>query len=287
MPLFIQTLGGIILMLAAWMVILILPMLDEILFPLSFTLSELFSALIIAGIAAILVRFGMCMEFRLRYLMRSFPQAGTLVKQFVLLVVVLLLYFAIRPLAVPYMGDIEWLYHLLFLLGFLVILGLLTVFIYRDMEQLASIFINAKKASAPGSAGVSCRKCGENNISNGSFCSFCGEELPHFPTCLSCGILLKEEASFCSACGTAAGETAPPPPEPFCFSCQINLKPDAESCPSCGREAQPPPLENNVDIEAAKEEAAAASGYPFCVSCKEEVKQGVKFCPECGAEQVR
>lgn len=268
-PLFIQTLGGIILMLAAWLVILILPMLDEILFPLNFTLLELLSALIIAGIAAVLVRFGMSMEFRLRHLMRNFPQAGTLVKQFVLLIVVLLLYFAFRPLVVPYMEEIDWLYHLLFLLGFLVILGLLTISIYRDMERLASIFISSKKAGASGSDGVSCRKCGENNPSDGSFCTFCGEELPRYPACLSCGDLLKEEASFCSACGTAAGETAPP---------------GSDYEPALPQE--PSAMENNAAGEAATEAAAAASGHPCCVSCKKEIKQGVRFCPECGAEQI-
>lgn len=89
-------------MLIVWLVIINLPMLEEITFPLEFTLTELLVAVVLTLIVSMLVSFGLRMELRLASLETDISQCGTMAKQFVFLIAVLITYFAFKPLAISY-----------------------------------------------------------------------------------------------------------------------------------------------------------------------------------------
>lgn len=288
LPLFMQTAVGIIILLIVWLVITNLPMLKEIAFPLEFTLTELLAAAVLSIIVSMLVSFGLRMELRLGYLVTDFPQCGTMVKQFVFLIAILIAYFAFKPLAIPYMGDLDWIYHLLFLIFFLSILAILGSSIYRNMEELTELFTKTKYRGPSPSAALLCGKCGEKNAANTRFCSFCGEELPQPLKCGNCGVFLKPGAKFCAECGAVTDGTPakgkPVQDAPSCDSCGTVLKPGGKFCPGCGAEvekAAPVSQAENGNVE----DEISATAAPVCVSCKAEIKPGAKFCPECGAAQ--
>lgn len=161
LPLFMQTAVGIIILLIVWLVIINLPMLKEIAFPLEFTLTELLAAAVLTIIVSMLVSFGLRMELRLGYLVTDFPQCGTMVKQFVFLIAILIAYFAFKPLATPYLSDMGWIYHLLFLILFLSVLAILGSSIYRNMEEFTELFTKTKHRGPSSSAALLCGKCGE------------------------------------------------------------------------------------------------------------------------------
>lgn len=288
LPLFMQTAVGIIILLIVWLVIINLPMLKEIAFPLEFTLTELLAAAVLTIIVSMLVSFGLRMELRLGYLVTDFPQCGTMVKQFVFLIAILIAYFAFKPLATPYLSDMGWIYHLLFLILFLSVLAILGSSIYRNMEEFTELFTKTKHRGPSSSAALLCGKCGEKNAANTRFCSFCGEELPQPLKCGNCGVFLKPGAKFCAECGAVTDGTPakgkPVQDAPSCDSCGTVLKPGGKFCPGCGAEvekAAPVSQAENGNVE----DEISATAAPVCVSCKAEIKPGAKFCPECGAAQ--
>jgi len=241
LPLLVQTGVGIIILLIFWLVVVNLPMLDEIDFPLDFTLAELIAAVLLLAITAMLVNFGNRMELRMAHVLPSFPQAGNLVKILVFIIATLIVYTALRPLVLPYINDLDWIYHLVFLLVVVGLLGFLGYSIYINMEQITLLFTSSGTSSSP-VGGIVCNKCGEKNKSQATFCSYCGAELPRPPQCNSCGRVVKPGAKFCPSCGSgvsqAAGEAATAtrdvPSGPTCPSCGTELKEGAKFCPSCG-----------------------------------------------------
>jgi RNA polymerase subunit RPABC4/transcription elongation factor Spt4 len=245
-----QTGVGVILLLIIWLVVNNLPMLNAIALPLDFTLTDLLGAAILTAIVVILCNFGVRMELRLAYLVKSFPQGGTMLKQLVYLIAVLIVYFAFRPLVVPYLKNYDWIYHLLFLVVFLAYLGILGYSIYNNIEELTAVisgrYIQEKPSVA---ANIVCGKCGEKNFHDSRFCSFCGAELPRPVKCSSCGTLLEPDAKFCYACGWKVGESA----------------------------------ENKAAGDAPEETVSYQT--PTCISCKAEIRPGVQFCPFCGTAQ--
>ncbi len=248
LPLVMQTGIAIVILLVVWLVISLLPMLEAIDIPLKFSLSELVGAVILTVIVMLLVNFATRLELRLRHLLADFPQGGTMAKLLLFLIAVLVGYTAYRPLALPYMTDLEWIYHLLFFGAFVAILGVLGYALYNNMEQLIALM--TRSGGVPSTAeGTICSKCGEKTREANRFCLFCGAELPKPPTCGSCGRVLRPGVGFCPSCGAAA-----------------------EAAVS----------------EVATTKTAAVSGAPAkptCSSCSTELKEGAKFCPSCGAAQ--
>lgn len=256
LPLFVQTGVGIVILLIAWLVIANLPMLDRITIPLEFSLTQLIVAVILTIIIGMLIGFASRIELRLGYLVANFPQCGTMVKHFVYLIVILIAYFAFNPLAVPYMGEMDFIYHLLFLIAFLVVLVILGNTIYRNTEGFSQLLGSAAKSPGkPAAISLICSKCGEKNEYGTRFCSFCGEKLLQPLECSSCGNVLKPGARFCAVCGTAAGsdssEEKAVPETLSCSSCGSVLKPDAKFCPKCGAKIEEHPA---VEQEEAEEE---------------------------------
>jgi len=248
LPMILQTALGIIVLLIVWLIISRLPMLDEIDFPLDFTLSELVGAGILTAIVVLLISFGIRIELRMSYVFSRFPEGGTIVKNIVFLIAILIAYWAYRPLLNPYMGELKWIYSLLFLFLFVAVLVVLALNIYRNAESIGAMFTGTK------SDFVLCPKCGSRNPSNSKFCSTCGAELPQIKElrCKNCGALIKPGAKFCPHCGMAIDESAgeeisdriktegskeTESKEPRrCSSCGAILKPDAKFCPHCGAE---------------------------------------------------
>lgn len=240
LPLVMQTGISIAILLIVWLVISLLPMLDAIDIPLKFTLSELIGAVILTVIIVLLVNFAIRLELRMSHLLADFPQGGTMAKLFVFMVAVLVGYSTYQPLVLPYIDNLEWVYHLLFFGVFAVILSVFGFTIYNNMEQLTALMTRSGRALSS-TEGTTCPKCGEKNQGAGQFCSFCGMELPKLPQCVACGRILRPGVSFCPACGAAAGATAPGaaaavalPAAPVCSSCSTQLKAGAKFCPSCG-----------------------------------------------------
>lgn len=209
LPLFMQTGVGIVILLILWLVIVNLPMLEEISLPLEFTFAELLAAVVLTLIITMLVSFGMRMELRLGYLVTDFPQGGTMVKHFVFLIAILIAYFAFRPLGVPYLDEMDWIYHLLFLVVFLAVLAVLGKSIYSNIEAFTEFLTGSKRRGPSASAALLCSKCGEKSAAGTRFCSFCGEKLPQPLKCSGCGTFLRPGAKFCPGCGAAAGEPLP------------------------------------------------------------------------------
>lgn len=242
LPMFLQTVVGVIILLIVWLIIINLPMLEEISFPLEFTLTDMLAAAVLTVIVSMLISLGLRLELRLNYLTENFPQGGTMVKQIIFLIAILITYFAYRPLVVPYLGDLDWLYHLLFLVAFLIILFILGSSVYRNMESIAEIFTNSKIRSEDALTTSVCSKCGEKNLPESQFCSFCGDKIPQPRKCRNCNTTLKLEAKFCPRCGEATEAIGLSDESelikgqaPVCSNCFEPLKEGSKFCTSCGQ----------------------------------------------------
>jgi predicted amidophosphoribosyltransferase len=263
-------------------------MLDEISFPLDFTLTELVAAVFLLIIAGMLFNFGSRIELRLGYLIKNFPQGGSMVKQFVYLIVILIAYKALQPLALPYLADFYWLYHLIFLVIFLIVIVLLGSSIYSNSEELVLLFTNPRGKSHVTFASNVCLNCGEQNSAGTKFCFFCGEKLNQPIICSGCRAIIKPGAKFCSECGVDADKATPDvavQKTSSCHSCGVALKMVAKFCPGCG--AKVPEVESDKQhLKGATVNKFDSMMSPNCVSCHATIKTGAKFCPKCGAQQV-
>jgi len=215
LPLLIQAGVGIIILLISRAVITDLEMVREIQIPVYFTLPQLISAVILTIIMVLLVNFGTRMELRLAHIVTDFPQSGYMLKLFIFLIVIGIGYGAYIPLIRPYWGDLDWVYHLSFLILFVVVLGMLGHTIYTHTERLTTVvtgLFSGAKQTIPisGAEGLVCPACGGKNKAAATFCTSCGRKLSPLETgasnCKACGAVLKPNARFCVSCGLTVGE---------------------------------------------------------------------------------
>ena len=206
---------GIIILLIFRAVIIDLEMVREIDIPVYFTLPQLLSAMILTVIMIMLLNFGIRIELRLARIVTGFPQSGQIVKLFIFLIVIGIGYGAYIPLFRHYWGDFAWVYHLSFLILFMVVLGILGYIIYTQAEHLITLIIGLfrrVKQTIPISGGLACAACGAKNKAGAGFCSSCGEKLSPLEketsNCKGCGEALKPNARFCVSCGLSVGETS-------------------------------------------------------------------------------
>lgn len=227
-----SALGAAILFLS-WLAIFHLPMLEGIPLPLDFGLNQLLGALVLSGLVAVLINFSFRLEARLEFQAPRAKPVGTAVKLSMMLIGVLTIYLAYRPLVLPYMDELNWIYHLLFALLFL---GVLAILAYNLYTSLAPIFPDSEFVS--GGEAV-CPKCGKGNKAGARFCAFCGQEIAAPARKCACGALITPGAKFCPGCGIpvakAAKETAAAT-EPVCKNCREPLREGARFCPKCGAE---------------------------------------------------
>jgi len=249
LPLLVQSFIGIALMYILWLIMTNLPMLAGIPFSLRFSLYSLVGAPILLIIVGMIIHFSLRMDNRLNYFYPGFPYWGQLVKNAGFLIGVLISYLALRPLLVPYMGNYGWIFHALFLAGFVAFLGILIYLIVNVLQKVFPLIWSGKIS-----------------------------ELGSGDLCVKCSMVLKPGAKFCPACGTKTGGPAPNHPEPhLCSYCKKPLLQGALFCPGCGTPA---------GLNAATESAATVNlGQEVCISCKAALKSGSMFCPHCGSRQ--
>ncbi|HOL16861.1 MAG TPA: zinc ribbon domain-containing protein [Bacillota bacterium] len=232
----IEAAVGLAILALMWLAVVNLPMLEGISLPLQFTLAELLGAILLLAIAAALLAFTLRLKYHLGHLAPIHQKSIVLIKQLILPLFVLLIYLALRPLLVPYLGGLAWTFHLLFLAVFLALLVLLGHSLYRHTRQLIILYSNPAVRELLTTTLVSCEQCGEKNMADARFCSSCGEKLLRPGQCNSCGMVIDGASKFCPACGAPNSETGPTEASPAanCASCGVSLKPEAKYCHSCG-----------------------------------------------------
>jgi rRNA maturation endonuclease Nob1 len=287
-PLFIQVGIGIIIVLVIWRLIISLPMLIEINFPLAFSIYDLIAAVMITIVIILLFHFGNVLEVYLNHLITRFSQAGTIAKQAIVLIIIFIAYISYQGVVIVYLNDLDWVYHLFFLIMFLCDLGMLGYSIYSNTGNITELTINAVNQSKKAypqkfnSSFTVCDQCGHKNNGKSKFCASCGSVLSKSKTCPQCGFELKNDESFCPQCGTrieAKLEVEEKEMDSYeCWRCGFQLAPDAKFCPSCGERVAVVTTTENVKKEAEKKS--------LCISCKSEIKPGAKFCPFCGSSQL-
>jgi len=175
LPQLLKTSLGIIISLLGWLAIINLPMLDEISFPFAFTITEMLSAAIFTIIVIMLITFGLRLELRFRYYANRFSPVGTVIRQIFFLGAILILYFFYRPLVIPYLLGLDWIYHLGFLVASLTVMAILGISIYRSIEQVAKPSPDQVRKEPLHISTVNCPSCGANMISAARFCPGCGK----------------------------------------------------------------------------------------------------------------
>lgn len=144
---FVKTGSTIILLLIAWSIIVNLPMLSAINLPLKFNINDIIGAILLTIITVLLIRFSSEIKARVGKAKLRVPQLGKAITLFTGLVVVLILYFAYQPLALPYLDNFTWAYHIAFLFFFLFFLVKFGLFIYRNIELfIESLFSRGEKS---------------------------------------------------------------------------------------------------------------------------------------------
>jgi len=139
---------------------------------------------------------------RLTKIIPAFSQGGTMVKQLVLIMVVFIAYFALRPLTVPYLGDLDWVYHLIFLFIILNLIGILGYSLYTNINEFSEFLKGNKKVTGTVVTDFICNWCNNKNEIGSNFCSICGNDLPKSGKCNKCHALLKPGGRFCPKCGS-------------------------------------------------------------------------------------
>jgi len=175
LPQFLKTVSGIIISLLGWLIIVNLPMLDEISFPFAFTLTEMLSAAIFTIIVIMLITFGLRLELRFRYYATRFSNVGGVIRQVFFLGAILILYYFYRPLFIPYLSDLDWIFHLTFLVASLTVLVIMGIAIYKSLEQVTKPLPKKVRNKPLHISPLSCRSCGANIINSARFCPGCGK----------------------------------------------------------------------------------------------------------------
>ena len=105
-----------------------------------------------------------------------------------------------------------------------------------SIHQKTSVVHNAKPWT--------CRKCGKENDGRSHFCVFCGQEKPKPKVCYNCGASLENHMMFCPNCGTQydeekanemMDEASKNPQKIFCIYCGAELPEGASFCGKCGK----------------------------------------------------
>jgi len=152
-------------------------MVDDIRMPLEFTFTELIRAVVFTVLIVMLVNFGTRMELLIGHNSSDFPQGGKIAKLFIFFISAIIAYNAYAPILFPHLGDLDWIYSLIFLVFSLVVLAQLGNIIYNNTEFITAL-INRQGVSLSSGLGVlTCEKC-ETSLKKGTrFCSYAVQKL--------------------------------------------------------------------------------------------------------------
>ncbi len=177
----VKTGSAILLLLVARAIIVNLPMLKAIDLPLNFSFNDIISAATLTIVAVLLFQLGIKVENQMINISRGLPQFENAIRGLFLLAVLLIIYIAYQPLALPYLAAFSWFYHLLFLAASIYIIWSLGLFIYQNTENIAKLIANKGRQLTTGNPYpfLSCKNCGEHYPSNSNsyFCAKCGKKL--------------------------------------------------------------------------------------------------------------
>lgn len=231
LPLLIQTAIGIVMLLVGWMIISILPMIDEVDLPLEFSLSELLSAIVLTVLIVLLIDFTLKFSRKLDELNRSSKELyflEDLFKYVIYLIAIVIAYIAYLPLVVPYLNDFDWIYSLFFLLISIIIIGIIGYSVYNNSQKLGQLLVERRSIAAskdnPDDTGSGVEEIDfyedqeeeeeeeeedagvESSVETGEATEPVPEEdepQNEPDKCPSCENILREGANFCNKCGTS------------------------------------------------------------------------------------
>lgn len=197
-----------------------LPMVREIPVPASLPLPVIAIAKIVIAtvILALLVNFAFEIGDNLEVTFPAFPQGGVMVRWFVLLVAVLIAYWAYHILAETFLGSYSWAYSLMFLGLALVPLISLVVLNYQHIDTLIDLAMGRMQTFRAERLSTSrireqllCAGCDATLQTGAKFCRKCGTPVATPATatkvawqCANCGSSLSAGVKFCSDCGAPA-----------------------------------------------------------------------------------
>ncbi len=267
----LKTSIGIILLLIVWAVVVSLPMLREIRTPLPFTLDELFGAIMLTVLVVVLLRFSKTLGEYLSCIFPKFQQLGEVSAKVILLISVLILYYAYNPLIIPYLiyfGDLQWIYHVLFLVIFLIVLGKTAIILYNNSDNIASLFNSSKIDELVSRSNPICSSCEKENDAGALFCSACGKLLPQPCKCYRCEAAIRDTDLFCMNCGASRED-------------QPNQATQDSSETQSEMSDQPKP-----DLQITPTNAVVDSNVRNCPFCNEEVNAKAIKCKHCKSDIV-
>lgn len=237
MPLVAKTVIGVVVLMIIWLLVSILPMIDDIELPLEFTLSELLTASILTILVVLLINFGERAE---KVILKVYQVSifGTILKYGLYFISVIIIYTSFLDIFPPYMDEYDWIYNLIFLILAVIILAMIGFTLFTRSDELIYYFqqrkasqnsnmITQSRAVEADALGLNCNNCGASVGEEDAFCTNCGRKLEKNETdlesagensqvedeenghhddheegvCKHCGTSLVEGAAFCIHCG--------------------------------------------------------------------------------------
>lgn len=191
-----------------WLVALHLPMLEAIPVGNLPPSEDIIGTIFILIMAAIVLNFAREFGRELRMALPQFPESSTICKSLIYTIVVVMVYYALRPWVRFVPEEKVWIYQLVFLLLTVAFLGVGGLALYRSVDKVTPMFggLRGKEASSPSKKMVTCPKCGALNDPDAKFCTSCGARLvapekPKVVICPKCGAENPPNARFCTKCG--------------------------------------------------------------------------------------
>jgi hypothetical protein len=181
-------------------------------------LTTVVKAAVTLVMVGIVVNFGREIEPRLRNILSGPPNlvddGARIAKHLLFLLALIIGYGGLeavgRPIFFIELGMQDVYYDYLFLLIALVPAGIVSVNIYRNLEDITDILTGKVKTATVST--VACPGCGSEVRVSQDFCPDCGEDIDVEPatqqqedtgpsTCPECGEYVDSNAAFCGSCG--------------------------------------------------------------------------------------
>jgi hypothetical protein len=142
------------------------------------------------------------------------PELGKIGKNLLFIACATHAYFAFQPIIIPLVTDFVWFYQITFLVLFVVLLLMIALDIYQNLDKISLAIVYAfssrpvevKQEQADENI-CRCPKCNEYNNTEARFCLRCGEKLkkeeaPKSFTCPKCNFKVEKWVRFCPECGS-------------------------------------------------------------------------------------